>query len=299
MKKKLLISFSGGRTSAYMTNWLLENKQGEYEMVVVFANTGKEKEETLKFVHKCDVLMGFNVVWIETVMNEYGTGATFKVVNYRSANRDGLVFEQVIAKHGIPNMSSKHCTREMKSVPINKYIKSIGWTDYETAIGFRIDEPKRFKGVKKEKAAKAKKHIYPLVYQNPKTKKDINDWWETRSFNLELQNHQGNCDLCWKKGENKLIALIGADPLLAIWWQKMESDYENYTPASKVHNSKIKPPHRFYRGNTSINELIEKANKFFEGAKTEHEIDIYCQALLNNYNPKQVSLCEESCEPFE
>ena len=49
--KKLSISFSGGKTSAYMTKWLMDNKKQDYdEIVVTFANTGQENEETLEFV---------------------------------------------------------------------------------------------------------------------------------------------------------------------------------------------------------------------------------------------------------
>ena len=59
MKKKLLVSFSGGETSAFMAQWLWKHKQDEYEMLFVFANTGQEKEETLQFVDKCE-----NEIWI-------------------------------------------------------------------------------------------------------------------------------------------------------------------------------------------------------------------------------------------
>ena len=40
IKKKLLVSFSGGETSAYMAQWLKANKSNEFEMIFVFANTG-------------------------------------------------------------------------------------------------------------------------------------------------------------------------------------------------------------------------------------------------------------------
>jgi len=61
----LLISFSGGRTSAMMTKYLLENYKDKYNMIVVFANTGKERKETLDFVNMCDKEFGFNCVWVE------------------------------------------------------------------------------------------------------------------------------------------------------------------------------------------------------------------------------------------
>ena len=65
------ISFSGGRTSAYML-WRVLMAHGGHlpdEAIVCFANTGKEDEATLRFVHAAhglrvatcasgDVLMG-------------------------------------------------------------------------------------------------------------------------------------------------------------------------------------------------------------------------------------------------
>ena len=64
----LVISFSGGRTSAYMTKLLLDKYSGKREILVIYANTGKEREETLEFIHNCDLHFGFKTVWIETVM---------------------------------------------------------------------------------------------------------------------------------------------------------------------------------------------------------------------------------------
>jgi len=65
---KLLISFSGGETSAYMTHWALKNWRERYpEILVVFSNTGQENEETLVFVRDCDNYFGFETVWVEAM----------------------------------------------------------------------------------------------------------------------------------------------------------------------------------------------------------------------------------------
>ena len=54
---------------------LIEKYKDKRDIHVVFANTGKEREETLLFVHQCDVHFGFNTVWVETEINpEFGKG---------------------------------------------------------------------------------------------------------------------------------------------------------------------------------------------------------------------------------
>lgn len=53
--RRLLISFSGGETSALMAKLILDRMAGEYDEIrTVFANTGQENEETLRFVDRCD-----------------------------------------------------------------------------------------------------------------------------------------------------------------------------------------------------------------------------------------------------
>ncbi len=68
--KTLVISFSGGRTSGYMTKKLLESKDKWKEVLVLFANTGQEHEKTLEFIHNCDQRFGFNTVWLEAVVHK-------------------------------------------------------------------------------------------------------------------------------------------------------------------------------------------------------------------------------------
>lgn len=52
--KPLIVSFSGGRTSAYMAYILKRDYSQEYNMRFVFMNTGEEREETLIFIDRCD-----------------------------------------------------------------------------------------------------------------------------------------------------------------------------------------------------------------------------------------------------
>lgn len=318
MNKRILISFSGGKTSAYMTwcllhkykaIWNTENKMflgSEYidgkvfnvEILVVFANTSKENDETLDFVNNCDINFGFNTIWIEAVVHK-NKGTTYTFTDYKNACRNGDIFESVISKYGIPNMKNPQCTRELKTVPITKLVRDYGWNNgtYDTSIGYRIDEPRRWQKPKQRLSQKKKRHVYYFVDEKPTTKLQVNGWWSFQSFNLELEDHEGNCDMCHKKSENKLIALCALKPKKSEWWQRMQNKYENYTPKSRM--EKGKPPYRFYRNNTNIETLIKYADMYFKDAiGNETKMEVYKNALINGYNPKQISLCSESCEPF-
>ncbi len=144
VKKKVLVSISGGATSAMMA-YLIKKAYGHiYELIFVFANTSREKEKTLVFLDKVDKLFNLGVVWVEAVVHHGKRKAcTHKIVTFETACRNGEVFEEVIKKYGIPNSGFKHCTRELKRNPIKSYAKSIGWKKYTIAIGYRADEPKR------------------------------------------------------------------------------------------------------------------------------------------------------------
>ena len=106
MKDKLLVcTFSGGRTSAFMGQFLkLYKKYKDFDKLYVFANTGKEKEETLEFINKCDKEWNLGVVWLEAKINkEKGKGTDYKVVDYKTASRKGEPFEEMLKSYPMPN----------------------------------------------------------------------------------------------------------------------------------------------------------------------------------------------------
>ena len=104
-----MISFSGGRTSAYMLHQILRAHGGTLpaDVHVNFANTGKEREETLRFVHECGSRWGVHINWIEYRDNDAG----FDLVGYNSASREGEPFQALIdKKKRLPNWQERWCT---------------------------------------------------------------------------------------------------------------------------------------------------------------------------------------------
>lgn len=224
------ISFSGGRTSAYMLWRVLQSNNGLPEdAVICFANTGKEEEATLRFVERCSTEWNVPITWVEFDYNE-DTSKRFKVVNFETASRNGEPFESVIFKiraNGyLPNPVTRFCTIEMKIRPVGKYLRSIGFAATQTAaenmswVGIRADEQRRVAKI-------ADKDRMPLAAAGV-TKEMVGNFWRAQSFDLELPNHNGvtmhgNCDLCFLKPTSQILSLISEKPSRAIWWAEMES----------------------------------------------------------------------------
>lgn len=87
------LSFSGGRTSAYMLFMVLTTNTAEdiaRWLVVCFANTGLEAEETLVFVRECAARWGFQIVWLEYVGQD---DQMYRVTSFETASRNGEPFK--------------------------------------------------------------------------------------------------------------------------------------------------------------------------------------------------------------
>jgi len=102
------ISFSGGRTSAYMLWRVLQANGGlPVDTVVCFANTGKEVEATMRFVRDCAEHWHVPIRWLEYLPTEPG----FTLVDFDRASRQGEPFEALIRKRQyLPNPVARGCT---------------------------------------------------------------------------------------------------------------------------------------------------------------------------------------------
>ena len=222
------ISFSGGRTSAYMLWRVLQSNGGlPDEAKVCFANTGKEDPATLEFVERCGKEWGVPITWVEYI-NADETKDRFRVVDFETASRNGEPFEAIIRKRNyLPNPVSRFCTVEMKVRAIHRYLKSIGWTEWESMLGIRADEQRRLAKIGQQDYGKHEEKIAPLGRVGV-TKEMVGEFWKAMPFDLDLPNMNGvtmhgNCDLCYLKGGSQIFSLIQEKPERAVWWAKMEA----------------------------------------------------------------------------
>lgn len=214
-----VFNLSGGKTSAYMVikYWKLGD-------IVIFCDTGREHQKTYKFINDFEAYTGIKVIRL----------------NAKTA------FEDYLAKRNfeeIPNRVKRSCTIELKIKPARRYVRSLGLMKYENIIGFRYDEPRRV--LKAKQRWKQVKTSYPL-YEDKITKEDINAFWETMPFNLEIPSILGNCTLCFMKGENAVMAILKQFPELADPWIEDER------------KSALKYGHTYFH-NTTIEKLRNAA----------------------------------------
>lgn len=209
------ISFSGGRTSAYMLWRVLQSNGGlPNDAVVCFANTGKEDEATLEFVRDCSERWNTPITWLEY------EEPTFRIVSFDTASRNGEPFEALIRKRNyLPNPVTRFCTSELKIRVIARHIFSLGMADTKTEaeniswIGIRADEQRR--------AAKIEDKTRIPLWMTGITKADVSAFWKKQPFDLALPNNNGvtmhgNCDLCFLKGGQQILSLIAEKPARAV-----------------------------------------------------------------------------------
>ena len=226
-----LISFSGGRTSAYMLYHILQAYDGNLppDLYVTFANTGKEMPETLDFIKDCEDHWGLKIHWLEMRIFEEKPIYRTEEVTYETASRKGEPFAALIdRKKMLPNPLVRFCTTELKIHVMKRFMKERGYKDWYNVVGLRYDEPRR---VSRQKSANENnvnpwESLMPL-YDAKVTVQDVFRFWEDSNFDLNLPNHggktlAGNCDLCFLKGMKTTTMILKERPDLADWWAEQE-----------------------------------------------------------------------------
>lgn len=203
---------------------------------VLFANTGKERIETLDFIHEIETRWSVRVRWLEwdvlrldrtkpaedcilTTWTE-----TVREVNYETAARQGEPFSKLIAwKQYLPNPIQRLCTMHLKVEAMRLFcVDHLAFDKWDAIIGIRADEPRRHRIAGTDSRNPRETKILPLVEAGV-SERDVLAFWDAQPFDLALEAYEGNCDLCFLKGRAKLAKIIRRRPDLVGWWDEQES----------------------------------------------------------------------------
>ena len=191
---KFTINFSGGASSGYMLAHILAayDYQLPDNVVVVFCNTGAEREETFRYVEDYALHFGIKIWWLEYRFNKDGTGRPgnykhhYEIVNHNSASRNYEPFEQLIlAKSMLPNPVMRFCTTELKVRTVQRFCRrELGWKtkDILNIIGYRYDEPKRWSKKLWDDCVQR----FPMVPARVE-KHDVAMFWRRMPFRLAIE----------------------------------------------------------------------------------------------------------------
>lgn len=213
--------------------------------IVCFANTGKERNETLDFLHEIEKRWLVPIVWLEytrikassirpgvfptkrrnqnlerSALNGECTH-WFRRVDYHSASRKGEPFDELMNWCSVcPNVRARMCSVQLKIRTVMRYLFSLGIKSYAPHIGIRKDEEHR----KLEILASCDSFEHPVfpMIDWGETEKDVMKFWSEQPFDLQLQSYEGNCDLCFLKAKWKRIKLIRDNPGMVEWWKNWE-----------------------------------------------------------------------------
>lgn len=322
-----VVSFSGGRTSAYMV-YLIEEmrKSGEWQGNVeyIFMDTGAEHPKTYEFIKKCVEHFGIEMTCLQGDFEQpIGVGHSYKVVPIDSLRHDMIngPFGRMMAKYGVPTVKSAWCTSRMKEEVHDKYCdEKYGKGNYHTWLGIRFDESARLVGLMeyrklksaglsdifiarcfadavqsdglicessmiKEVALRKKSdglnYLASLVEDE---KSDIIDFWMRMPFNLEIDEHLGNCVFCFKKSINKVALAARDEPELAV----------HFIDAISMANDRVTektgiPKGVMFRSNNSLQSIIAKFD-----LHSRDDIADTVRSMKRN----ESGGCTESCEAF-
>ncbi len=276
---KKVVSFSGGRTSAYLCYLMIE-KFGLDNVDFIYMDTGAEHPKTYEFIRKVNDYLGLNLVCLRGSFNTpMGKGGVYSVVDVNDIGCDLKPFSSLCNKYGTPSVVGTWCTSRMKEETHDRYCnEKYGRKGYETWIGIRADEPRRLKGVGKRVDLRYMAEITDAE------KQDVLDFWKKQPFDLEIDEYLGNCVFCIKKGANKLALAARDEPDLYSNWLEMISS------AAEREDLPSKPPKcQMYRNRQTIIDIVE--------IYSDHSRDEIIETIRGMKSMESGS-CSESCEVF-
>ncbi|WP_289992025.1 phosphoadenosine phosphosulfate reductase family protein [Photorhabdus laumondii] len=276
-----VVSFSGGRTSAYLVYLMEQRRKAGEDVHYIFMDTGCEHPLTYRFVREIVKFWDIPLVILQAEMNpELGASNSYTVWEPKDIQTRIPIlkpFQDMVKKYGTPYIGGAFCTDRLKLRPFRDYCNdNFGKGNYQTWIGIRADEPRRLA---------RKDEVSYLADISDFDKQDILDFWKKQLFDLLIPEHLGNCVFCIKKSTKKLGLACQDEPGL-------KRVFEHYC----INDKYVRNGHRktskeiMYRGKMSLDGIA----KMYLNADYEN---LYQEMI----RAKQfdVGSCSESCEIFQ
>jgi 3'-phosphoadenosine 5'-phosphosulfate sulfotransferase (PAPS reductase)/FAD synthetase len=169
---------------------------------VIFADTGKERQETYNFIGQ--------------VLGRWEVSAV-------RVQRPGQFVQLITDKKFLPNPIMRFCTQELKLKPMRDWMLARGYEHWTNVVGIRADEPRRVAKMRAAEQTRADKWDIALPLADAGvTESDVMAFWKAQPFDLQLKPDEGNCDLCFLKGYDKVRNIVRDRPDLAEWWAQQE-----------------------------------------------------------------------------
>lgn len=262
-----VVSFSGGRTSAYLVHLM---READPDTEFIFMDTGAEHPKTYEFIRNIVKNWKIKLTCLRVIPDpEMNKPSTYEILSTEKIGPDLEPWKRMLRKYGHPYVGGAFCTDRMKTVPFIKYCdEKFGRGNYTTWLGMRIDEPKRIT---------PKPGIRYLAEISEFEKQDVIEWWRNQPFNLEIQEHLGNCVFCIKKSLQKVALATKDEPLLADKFIQTLHDFD--TKSDKV----------MYRNNTSLEQVIA----LFSAVGRDD-----LASRMKSMRQYDTGSCSESCEAF-
>lgn len=245
---------SGGRTSALM------GAMTHSSTLLTFQNTGLEDPKTYEFIDRLEDAYQRPIVRLEwrppALKGDAPKNFRFEEVSSKDLHRGpdlmrGMIiaikdYREANNRGGLvtPWAGSRLCTVHLKHRVKDHWMSSLGHAAYDTYVGLRADEPGRVSDLRKQ-SGQAKQLLAPL-FDAGITKPAVLAFWKQQSFNLELEEYEGNCRDCFLKNHAHLSRLLQRDD--AHWWIGFENEFPMFGGQEFKGYSRLKSeyPDRMY-----------------------------------------------------
>lgn len=279
-----VVSFSGGRTSAYLV-YLMERARREFGWSVkyIFCDTGVEHPATYAFIRNIVKFWDLHdLIILRAVVNPVlGQGNTYQVFEPKDLMDSVAMppfepFLSMMKKYSTPTAMGAYCSERMKKDVTERYCKEhFGKNGYVTWLGIRGDEPHR---LKRKDGIKYLADLVPTI-----EKSDILEWWRHQPFDLQIEEQEGNCLFCVKKSTAKIALAAKQNPnFLQMWLYHLDN---KEIRVKEGYQNKI-----MYRGHLSLEGIAE-----MYADKSEAEI----RSTMRKAKRYEAGSCTESCEAFK